>query len=123
MKVPGSDGNSDIIRRAQEARVGEQSEQRRVGSDVAGADSVIGQGLGAELASGSGDRVSLSSIGAAIRQELDPVKLQAERRAKIEALKEQIKNGTYAPSSLAVSQSVGEEISYEILMSGNALRG
>jgi anti-sigma28 factor (negative regulator of flagellin synthesis) len=57
-----------------------------------------------------------------IREELDPVKMAAERRAKIESLKEQIRNGTYAPPINDVARSVGEEISLEVLFGGDALK-
>jgi anti-sigma28 factor (negative regulator of flagellin synthesis) len=37
-----------------------------------------------------------------------------ERAQKVAALKEQIRNGTYAPDSQAVAQSVSEELYLEI---------
>jgi anti-sigma28 factor (negative regulator of flagellin synthesis) len=65
--------------------------------------------------------MKFSSLGAVLRQELDPTRMVEERRAKVDALKEQIRNGTYAPASLAVAQSVSEEISTEVMFGAKSL--
>jgi hypothetical protein len=119
MKVPGSDGSSDIAKRVQETTVGDRSVQRRSATD-AGAPAT--GGLIGELAKSQGDTFTVSNLGVSIREELDPVKMAAERRAKIESLKEQIRNGTYAPPINDVARSVGEEISLEVLFGGDALK-
>jgi hypothetical protein len=122
MKVPGSDGNSEILKRVQEGAVNERSVQRKAKAE-AGANAAGAEGLMGELAKAQGDTFTVSSLGARIREELDPAKMAAERRAKIESLKEQIRNGTYAPPLQEVAQSVGEEISLEVLFSGGVLKG
>lgn len=121
MKVPGSDGNSEALKRVQEATTGDRSVQRR-GNAQAGAATQAAEGLMAELAKTQGDTFTVSSLGARIREELDPAKMAADRRAKIELLKEQIKNGTYAPPVQEVAQSFSEEVSLEVLFSGGILK-
>jgi anti-sigma28 factor (negative regulator of flagellin synthesis) len=122
MKVPGSDSNNDVLKRVQESSVRERSGQRRVGAE-SGATSAPTEGLLGELAKTKGDTVTVSSLGSRIREELDPAKMVAERRAKIESLKEQIRNGTYAPPLDEVARSFSEEVSLEVLFSGGALKG
>ncbi len=117
MKVPGSDSNGSVIKRVQDGRVGEQSGARKAGASADGAGSLTA-GLGQVQV----DTMKFSSLGAMLRQELDPTRMMEERKAKVESLKEQIRNGTYAPSSLAVAQSMGEEISTEIFFGGKSLR-
>jgi hypothetical protein len=121
MKVPGSDGNSEILKRVQEGTVGDRSVKRRATTEK-GAAPAPAEGLMGELAKAQGDTFTVSSLGARIREELDPAKMAAERRAKIESLKEQIRNGTYAPPLEDVAQSFGEEVSLEVLFSGGVLK-
>jgi anti-sigma28 factor (negative regulator of flagellin synthesis) len=64
------------------------------------------------------DSVKLSAIGAFLREELDPAKMAEERRQKLAMLKEQIKNGTYAPPTDAVARAIGEELSLEVAFGG-----
>ncbi len=116
MKVPGSDGSVNVLKRVNEGRVGEQTGARKAG---VAADSA--EGLSTEVGRSQVDTMKFSSLGAMLRQELDPSHMMEERRAKVESLKEQIRNGTYAPSSLAVAQSVGEELSAEIIFGGKSL--
>ena len=117
MKVPGSDGSDSVLKRVQEGRVGEQTGARKSAGVSPGAtDSVSSQLQRSEV-----DTMKFSSLGAMLRQELDPTRMMEERRAKIEALKDQIRNGTYAPSSLSVAQSLSEEISTEVLFGGRYL--
>jgi flagellar biosynthesis anti-sigma factor FlgM len=116
MKVPGSEAKDAIIARVTEARA--EKAAARDAAEKRG-------GLATELAAsdaGAGDRVEFSSLGAILKSELNPSKMADERRAKIEALKAQIKNGTYQPPLENVAQAVGEEISLEVLLSGGALR-
>ena len=42
-----------------------------------------------------------------------------ERSQRIAKLKEQIKNGTYAPDSQAVARSLSEEVYLEIALAGD----
>ncbi|MFO0416390.1 MAG: flagellar biosynthesis anti-sigma factor FlgM [Pseudomonadota bacterium] len=117
MKIPGSDGKKDLQASLVAAKL-EQQRAKQVGSNQEASPT---SGLAAELDRNAGaDRTSISSLAAAIKQELNPVAMHNERRDKIEALKLAIRNGTYNPSSLAVAQSLGEEISLGILESGNA---
>lgn len=60
------------------------------------------------------DSVDLT-ISKAISEQLDPTKMAAERRAKIENLKKAIASGEYKPSAEAVAQAVSDEISMDIL--------
>jgi anti-sigma28 factor (negative regulator of flagellin synthesis) len=117
MKVPGSDGNSKAPGRVQDGRVGESPVHRK-----GVADSSVGDGVAQQLAKSQADTVTVSSLGAMLRQELSPGRLAEERRAKIESLKEQIRNGSYAPPPEAVASAVSEEISLEVLLSGDALQ-
>lgn len=118
MKVRGADGNENVLTRAQEGRVADKDVARGASSQSAIAGAV--DGLAGQSRKELVDTVKFSSLGAMLRQELDPAKMMEERRAKIEALKEQIRNGSYAPSSEAVAQSVSEEVSLEVLLSGSA---
>ena len=67
--------------------------------------------------------MTLSSLGSVLRQELDPAKMADERKAKIAALKEQIRNGTYAPSSQSVADSMAKELDLEIMLGGTLQDG
>jgi anti-sigma28 factor (negative regulator of flagellin synthesis) len=111
MKVPGSDGNENVLKRVQEGRVGEQGAARRAPTTNSATE-----GLSAELHRSKADTMKFSSLGAAISQELDPVKIAEERRAKIESLKEQIRSGSYKPPVDNIAQAFGEEISTEIIL-------
>jgi anti-sigma28 factor (negative regulator of flagellin synthesis) len=121
MKVPGSDGNVKAPARAQDGRVSESPVHRKGVTEKASDGSVRG-GVAQELHKPQVDTMNFSSLGALMRQELNPGRMADERRARIESLKEQIRNGSYAPSSEAVASSVSEEISLEVLLSGNALQ-
>ena len=117
MKVPGSEGNSKIHAHTEVNRVSEQTTARRTASD-AGTQG----GLAAELAKSKQDTMTISSLGTLLKQELNPNAMADERAQKVAQLKEQIKNGTYAPATDLVAASVSEEISLEILFSGSALQ-
>jgi anti-sigma28 factor (negative regulator of flagellin synthesis) len=117
MKIPGSDGKKDLQASLVAANL-EQQRTKQVGSNQEASPT---SGLAAELDRNSvADRTSISSLAAAIKQQLNPVAMRDERIAKIEALKLAIRNGTYNPSSLSVAQSVAEEITLGIVESGNA---
>lgn len=66
----------------------------------------------------NGDEVQVSSLASALNGQLNPTALAEERRAKIEDIKERIKNGTYAPRMEDVARALADEISVEILSSG-----
>ena len=121
MKVPGSGGNNEILKRVQEGSVGDRSIQRGVSTE-SGRTTSGATGLAGELAGAKGDTFTVSSLGARIREELDPANMAAERRAKIESLKEQIRNKTYNPPVEDVARSVSEEVSLEVLLSGGILK-
>lgn len=120
MKVPGSDGSGEALKRVQEGRSSESSVHRR-----GVLERPVGGGSGSPV-DGSVktqvDTVTLSSLGAVLRQELDPSKMAEERKARIASLKEQIQNGTYAPPLEGVAQAISEEISLEVLLGGNVLQ-
>jgi anti-sigma28 factor (negative regulator of flagellin synthesis) len=120
MKVPGSDGSSEIPRRVKEGAVGDKAVKRTAGTDAGG---VSPEGLVGELTKVQRDTFTVSNLGAQMREELDPVKMAAERRAHIEALKERIRNGTYAPPSEDVARAFGEEVSLEVIFGAEALKG
>lgn len=115
MKVPGSEAKDAIVARVQEARA--EKAAAREAAEKRGSPSADAAVAGAE-----GDKVEFSSLGALLKSELNPSRMAEERRAKIEALKAQIKNGTYQPPIENVAQAVGEELSLEVLLSGGALR-
>lgn len=118
MKIPGSDGSDKAaVVRFGEARPSETTAPRRSNSllqeVVRDESSKTGEGS---------DTVSFSATGAVMYRELSAVALAEERRAKIDNIKKRIQEGTYAPASEAVAGSVAEEISLEVLLSGDALR-
>lgn len=118
MKVPGSDGSDKAsTTRLNEVRPQDSASSRRSESLL---QEVIRE-EGADNAESS-DTVSFSTTGTVMRRELNPATMAEERRAKIEALKKKIHDGTYSPSSAAVAGSVAEEISLEVLLGGDALR-
>ena len=65
------------------------------------------------------DQAKISSLGSLLSQQFNPAQMQQERRDKIDAIKAQIKNGTYNPPLHEVAQSLAQEISSEILGSGS----
>lgn len=68
--------------------------------------------------SSSGKNSSTDSVDVTvakmISEQLDPTRMAAERREKIERLKKLIASGEYKPSSEAVAQAVLDELSFEI---------
>ncbi len=118
MKVPGSERNSQIKAQTEAQRVSDQTAGQRISRD-AGAQG----GLAAELAKTTKqDTMTISSLGALLKQELNPSTMADERAQKVAALKDQIQNGTYSPATNLVAASIGEEISLEVLFGGGALR-
>jgi len=114
MKIPGSDAVENKIARTAEVRTGEQSTVRR--STVAGAGSEQGSAVTSQS---QADTIRVSSLGAALQNELNPAKMAEERAQKIAKLKEQIQNGTYAPDSQEVARSLSEEIYLEVALAGD----
>ena len=118
MKIPGTDGSDKAaVVRFGEARPSETAAPRR-------SDSLIQEVVrdeSSEARDGS-DTVSFSATGTVMYRELSAMTLAEERRAKIDNIKKRIQEGSYAPSSEAVAGSVAEEISLEVLLSGDALR-
>ena len=110
MKVPGSDAADLPINRSQEVRTGEKSVVRR---QMSNDQAAVGQ-ESSQAAKSKADSIRVSSLGALLQSELNPAKMADERAQKVAALKEQIRNGTYAPDSQAVAQSVSEELYLEI---------
>jgi flagellar biosynthesis anti-sigma factor FlgM len=70
-----------------------------------------------EILSQKSDKVQLSALAGALG-ELSPEQIMKDRQAKVDSIKEQIKNGTYRPSSESIAQALAQEISIEILSSG-----
>ena len=114
MKVPGTEIKDAVLGRVQDVR----SENGATRKGAAASEAVTAEG---SLQAALDDTMQISSVGATLKDELDPAKMAEERRAKVEALKQQIKNGTYKPPVEGVAQAVGEELSLEILLSGGAL--
>ena len=110
MKIPGSDAVDN-----NKPRASEQSAVRRSPSEVA-AEQARSQGAPAQA---KADSIKVSSLGAYLQSELNPSKMVDERAKKIESLKEQIRNGTYNPSSESVARSLGEELYLEIALAGD----
>jgi len=117
MKVPGSDGNDSKVKLLKDARGSEQAVARKVGADVKAAEQPE---EAAKAASKDSDSVKVSSLAALLKSELDPTKLAAERRQKVEDLKKQIRDGTYQPPLSELARSVSEELSFEILLGGSS---
>ncbi len=78
------------------------------------------EGLGESKAS-KGDQVEVSTLATALNGQLNPASFAEERKAKIEDIKERIKNGTYNPRMEDVARALAEEISSEILSSGGLI--
>jgi flagellar biosynthesis anti-sigma factor FlgM len=114
MKIPGSDAVDNKISRPADARTGEQSGVRRSTVTGAGTDE-----RSAASAESKADTIQVSSLGALLQSELNPAKMAEERAQKIAKLKEQIKNGTYAPDSQAIARSMSEEIYLEVALAGD----
>jgi flagellar biosynthesis anti-sigma factor FlgM len=119
MKVPGSEGSDKgIAARLNDSRPNDGAVIRR-------SENLLQEVVREENASGrseDADTVSFSTTGAFMHRELNAASIAQERRAKVEALKKKIQDGTYAPPAEAVAGSVAEEISLEVLLSGGALR-
>ena len=120
MKVPGSDGSVQAPARVQDGRVSDASVNRKGSTERSGGG--VRDGLVGELSKSQVDTMTISSLASLLRQELDPVRLAEERKAKVESIKERIRNGSYAPPAEAVASSVDEEISLEVLFGGDALQ-
>lgn len=117
MKVPGSDiKEAAATNRVQDARHDKVGERKAPATPQA-------SGLVADGASSAAaeDSVQFSALGAILKSELNPSRMAEERRAKIEALKQQISSGTYKPPMEEVAKSLSEEISLEVLLGGGAL--
>ena len=84
------------------------------GKKKKGPSSVL-EALDEQDSSASKVNVGLST---AINNELNPEAMAAERRAKVQRLKELVAEGKYNPSSEAVAKSLGEEIISEIMLAG-----
>ena len=112
MKVPGSDIKDVVQTRTTETRKDKVSERQ---ASSAHSGQVAGDPT---LSAALEDTVQFSSLGSVLQSELDPTSMAQERRAKIESLKERIKNGTYQPPVEGVAQALAEEVSFEILLSG-----
>jgi negative regulator of flagellin synthesis FlgM len=117
MKIPGSSGSEKPVIRQSDGLAGD-------GVVVHKSETLVDRlkQEDAQRSSASADRVSLSSLGSLMRQELSAANIAEERRQKIDSLKQRIKDGTYNPSSEAVAGSVAEEVSLEVLFGGDALR-
>jgi hypothetical protein len=116
MKIPGSGSNDAATRKVQDEAAAEQSAVRR--SVARGLQQPADGGEAKRKGSVDADSVNVSAIGAFFRAELDPAKMAEERRQKIAMLKDQIKNGTYAPPLDSVARAIGEELSLEVMFGG-----
>lgn len=110
MKIPGSDAVDN-----NKPRASEQTAARRSTSEGV-TDQSRSQGSPAQS---KADSIKVSSLGAFLQSELNPSKMVDERAKKIEALKEQIRNGTYAPPSEDIARSLSEELYLEIALAGD----
>jgi len=119
MKIPGSDGSTDAVKRVQDGRVGDSAVNRK---GVALKAPLDGSGSLSETAGSQMDTVNFSSLGVGLGQELDPTKMSEDRKARLAKIAEQVRNGTYAPPAEAVASATAEEISLEIMLSGGALK-
>jgi anti-sigma28 factor (negative regulator of flagellin synthesis) len=113
MKVPGSDGSSNSLSRIKEGLGDSRSVVRKSSGDA----STQSSGLLGELSRKDSDTITVSPLSSRIRAELNPSNMVDERRAKVEQLIQQVTNGSYNPPRGSVASAVGEEISFEVLLS------
>ncbi|MFN4895927.1 MAG: flagellar biosynthesis anti-sigma factor FlgM [Pseudomonadota bacterium] len=121
MKVPGSDGNTDALKRVKGESVNEGAIKRR----QAGQTGLLPEGpegVTGEQAKSKGDTFTVSPLAAKISEQLSAKTIAEERRAKVNSIKEQIKNGTYQPPLELVAEAISEEINLEVLLSGNGYK-
>jgi anti-sigma28 factor (negative regulator of flagellin synthesis) len=117
MKVPGSNGNSEALKRVKEEI---SIRQRQVSTSKAASSDSLTSALEKGGQKGQVDTVTLSPLLAEMQKQLDPAQMKAERQARVAALKQQISDGTYQqPSADRLAQSVGEEITVNILLDGS----
>lgn len=110
MKIPGSDAVDN-----NKPRANEQSSVRRSPAEGL-AEHLRSQDATAQS---KADSIKVSSLGSFLQSELNPAKMAEERAQKIAALKEQVRNGTYAPATEDVARSVSEELYLEIALAGD----
>lgn len=67
------------------------------------------------LGDGNAEQKIEVGLSRLINSELSPAALEAERKAKVEKLKELVAAGKYKPSSEDVALALGQEIAYEIM--------
>ena len=108
MKVPGTDAADLKIGKTQDARVGDQVSIRR--PQGSGDQSRTGA---SSATSAPGDTVKVSPLAALLQSELNPSKIEDERKQRVAALKERVQNGTYTVDSQAVARSLIEELQME----------
>jgi anti-sigma28 factor (negative regulator of flagellin synthesis) len=121
MKIPGSDGDNNQIKRLNDEGAAERLKRGATPKRPESLSDALGQEGSAapsSTAGGVSDRFISSKLGLKIREELDPAKMLQERREKIERIKEQVRSGSYSVDADKVARSVGEEISLELLFSG-----
>jgi anti-sigma28 factor (negative regulator of flagellin synthesis) len=113
MKVPGSDGSSNSLSRIKEGLGDSRSVVRKSSGDA----NTQSSGLLGELSRKDSDTITFSPLSSRIRAELNPSNMVDERRAKVEQLIQQVANGSYDPPRQSVASAMGEEISFEVLLS------
>lgn len=110
MKIPGSDAVDN-----KKPQAHEQSSVRRSPAEGL-ADHLRSQDASAQS---KADSIKVSSLGSFLQSELNPAKMAEERAQKIAALKEQVRNSTYAPATEDVARSVSQELYLEIALAGD----
>ncbi len=110
MKVPssGNVGDNDAVKitRSDQIRNDAAVRQRNVGT------------RGDAIEQEKSDTVTVG-LGKLLEQELDPARMEDDRRKKIDKLKELIASGSYNPSSTDVAKSMVEELTMGILTEGS----
>ena len=69
------------------------------------------------------DEVKMSGVGALLNEQLNPQTLSAERKKKLEEIKELLALGKYNPPMEKVAEALSNEISLEILTRGGFAEG
>lgn len=115
MKVPGNEGSNKkgLADAIEDAKAGNVNGLRK---------GVLKNSGSEEGAAATGnvkaDSVKVSNLASLLGQELNPSTLLAERRDKVERLKQLVNSGQYKPNLDSVAGAVGEELTLEILLGG-----
>jgi flagellar biosynthesis anti-sigma factor FlgM len=116
MKIPGSDGNGNKLNQVAD---GINTDRSNNGRAVRAGQNRTETGAPAAPGRLKDDSVQVSSLGSLMQSELDPTRMAAERKEKLERLKQQVQNGTYKPPLEEVAAAMSQELAFEIMLAGD----